>query len=372
MAQLGKSQMKLLISDKEIAIYLTNLINYVNAIEKSSMPDTNTLEALEYARAERKKGVGKWKKKRKKIKDKIKTGVERDLREYLNQNLILIQEKKKYYQQFINKNLNAILKRLGPSKVLSQYRCSTQTGFIKSTGLNLDSSSQLIRRKSFNDFSEDCLFRNMEGNETMLFSKMENNWPFWFIDTGYTNFLNGKKKTWHRLTRNHLHHYKTFPAPVNRLGMFEEFPKLWRECGDKILIIEPGSFSAKTFGINIEQWKNDVIAELRKYTDKKIVIREKLSKKVRKNLYKELCDDDYYCVININSNAATESIWAGVPVITLAKHISNPVAKNSISDVNSLYRGDLANWLCMLSYSQFTYEELCNGVAAEIVKKYHG
>jgi hypothetical protein len=75
--------------------------------------------------------------------------------------------------------------------------------------------------------------------------------------------------------------------------------------------------------------------------------------------------------VSINSNAATESIWAGVPVITLDKHITNSVSRNRLSDINNLYRGPLGNWLAILSYSQFTYEELINGTAVEIIKKYH-
>ena len=85
-----------------------------------------------------------------------------------------------------------------------------------------------------------------------------------------------------------------------------------------------------------------------------------------------MCNEDYYCVVNINSNAATESVWAGIPAITLDRHITNPVTKNKLSDVNDLYRGSLAQWLSMLSYSQFTYDELIDGTAGAIVKKYHG
>jgi hypothetical protein len=109
----------------------------------------------------------------------------------------------------------------------------------------------------------------------------------------------------------------------------------------------------------------------RKYTDKKIIFREKKPKKSRAPLYKHLCYEDYFCVISINSNAATESIWAGIPVITLDKHISNPVSRNKLSDINNLYRGSLSNWLSTLSYSQFTYDEIVNGKALEIIKQYH-
>ena len=111
---------------------------------------------------------------------------------------------------------------------------------------------------------------------------------------------------------------------------------------------------------------------MRNYTDKKIVFREKTPKKKRDPLYQHLLDEDYYCVVNINSNAATEAIWAGIPTITLDRHITNSVTKNKLSEINNLYTGPLANWLAMLSYSQFTFDELIDGTALEIIKKYHG
>jgi hypothetical protein len=158
---------------------------------------------------------------------------------------------------------------------------------------------------------------------------------------------------------------------VDRLEIFKTFPRQWKTDGDKILVIEPGEFAASIFHIDIKTWKYGVEQELRQHTDKKIVFREKSPKKKRSPLYQHLLDEDYCCVISINSNAATESIWAGVPVITLDRHITNPVSKNKISDINNLYRGPLANWLALLSYSQFTYEELVDGTAVNIVKKYH-
>ena len=227
-----------------------------------------------------------------------------------------------------------------------------------------------MRRSKFNDHKEDCLIRNTVGNEALLVSKIDNKYPFWFIDSGYTNFLEPNKK-WHRLVRSHLHYGTMFEAPVDRLGSFKSFPQPWRINGDKILIVEPGTFAASIFHVDLKTWKYEVESELRKYTDKKIVFREKAPKNVRTNLYKELCDDDYYCVININSNAATESIWAGIPSITLDKHITNPVTRNRLEDINDLLRPNLALWLCSLSYSQFTYDELVDGTAARIIKKYH-
>lgn len=363
--------MKLLANDKEIANYLTSLIDFSEYGKEISLEEKNVSEAVAYAIVEKQKGKGKWQKKRLKIKDKIKTGVERDLKEYLGLAKVHVQKKRNQYYKIIHKNLDFFLNRLGYEQVLEKYRKSRQSnGFVKSTGLHIDKHAELVRRADFNNVNEDCLLRNTVGNEQFLISKLDNKLPFWFIDSGYTNFIEPNKK-WHRLVRNHLHCGKYFDAPVDRLGMFKTFPQQWRSSGDKILIIEPGPFAASIFHVNIDLWKMQVTEELRKYTDKEIIFREKAPKKTRDPLYKHLCNEDYYCVISINSNAATEAIWAGIPVITLGQHISNPVSRNSLFEINNLYRGSLAEWLAMLSYSQFTYDELINGTAVNILRTYH-
>jgi len=63
-------------------------------------------------------------------------------------------------------------------------------------------------------------------------------------------------------------------------------------------------------------------------------------------------------------------VWAGIPIITLGRHISTPVACTELSKINDLYRGPIGNWLCALSYSQFTTKEFYNGTAFELIEKY--
>jgi len=144
----------------------------------------------------------------------------------------------------------------------------------------------------------------------------------------------------------------------------------WRKGGDIIYVMEPGPFAASIFHCDLKTWRYEVEKELRQYTDKPIKFREKAPLRERKPLFKELLNDDFYCVISINSNAATEAIWAGIPAITLDKHITNPVTRNRVKDINNLFYGNLAQWLCMLSYQQFTKEELMNGTAIKLLRKY--
>jgi len=364
--------MKLLITDKELAEFLYEFIGLDTPRLKNIKLKTDFMAAIiDYICREKNKRGFNVDKMRDKFKEKIRKSVIQDLKIWQKEIELEISVQREDRRRYTHNHLNYFIEKLGEDKILQLYRNYKKDSFVKSTGFHIDQNAELQRRKDYTDYTKNCLFRNMQGNEEMLLHKINNNLPFWFIDTGYTNFISGKGKKWHRLTKNHLHHIKEFTAPVDRLAAFESFPQQWRNSGEKILIIEPGDFSAKTFNLNVNDWKIWVESEIRKYSDKKIVFRSKLSKKVRKSLYNELCDDDYYCIVNISSNAAIESIWAGIPAITLSDHISNPVTSRSISDINNLAKPHLANWLCMLSYSQFTYEELVNGTAARIVKQYH-
>jgi hypothetical protein len=348
--------------------------------KKGSDADLKTILSLEYCNQEvsneipniiEKRDAGKINKFKSKLKGKLRSAVEKDLQIHIEKVRNALTELRIRKEYVIRKNFLKILEKLGTDNILQLYKDSNAQGFVKSVGLHIDTNTELVRRSTYQNSLDDCVLRNTTGNENFLVDKIDNAYPFWFIDSGYTNFLEGKHKKWHRLTRNHIHQLPTFQPSVDRLSMFKEFPKQWRTSGDSILIIEPGEFSAAIFHIDISKWKNAVEAELRKHTDKPIKFRPKIDKKNRRSLYQELLNEDYYCVVNINSNAATEAVWAGVPIITLDKHITNSISRSKISEINDLARPHLANWLCMLSYSQFTYDELIDGTASTIVKKYH-
>jgi len=364
-------KMKLLLNNKEIAHFLLSCIDHTTFLKSLPEFDHETSEFL--AEFVRKNPIPTIKSNytvKKKLKEKLFKAVMHDSRKYRQLLTESLAVRKENYYNLVHKNIDYFIDKIGLETIFKLYQQSDYKNFVKGTGLSIDPTGEFIRRKDFNDYRADCLIRNTVGNEDLLVTKVDSNFPFWFVDSGYTNFLEPNKK-WHRLVRNHLHYGKYFDAPADRLGIFKSFPKPWRDSGDKILVIEPGPFAAQVFHVDLKSWKYDVETELKKYTDKKIVFREKAPKRERTRLYKELLNEDYYCIVNINSNAATEAIWAGVPAITLDRHITNPVTRNKLSDINDLYKGNIANWLCMLSYSQFTKEELMNGTAYNLVKKYN-
>jgi len=365
--------MKLLVNDKELAYFLMSLIDikdHCKHIQINESNDSHAAGAIGYILNKQSSPKFELSKFKQKFKDKLYSGVAADVNEWRKNVEAVIKEVKNVRQKKLQLNASKIIDALGEDVVIEKYLQSRNQHFIKTVGLQLNPNAIMVRRQKFNNPSEDCLLRNTTGNENILVDKIDQKYPFWFIDSGYTNFIEPNKK-WHRLVRNHLHFNHTFDAPSDRLINFTSFPVPWKKEGKKILVVEPGPFAASIFHVNPQVWRETITTEIKKYTDRPIEFREKTNKKTRTSLYKQLLDGDYYCSISINSNSAVESVWAGVPAITLDKHVSNPVTRNSISQINDLYYGPLGNWLSWLSYCQFTYDELLNGTAISIVRDYH-
>jgi hypothetical protein len=362
--------MKLLLNDKEIARFLIALVDVRDSCVDIEMNERHTAEQIQWVIEIRDKEKFNLKKHRNKIKQKITQGVRKDLNAWMDTVKTQIDNRKQYFYKNIYQHLEIVIDRLDKEQIFQHYLTHSTQGFIKTVGLQINPTATLIRRKDFVDSTEDCLLRNTVGNENIIVDKINRNLPFWFIDSGYINFIESNKK-WHRLVRNHIHFDSQFTAPADRLKHFKQFPQPWRKDGKKILIVQPGEFAASIMNIDVKSWTENVVKELRTYTDRPIVIRSKTNKKTRTSLYKTLVNGDYYCTVSINSNSAVESIWAGIPAITLDKHVSNTVTRNSLSQINDLYYGPLGDWLAWLSYCQFTYDELMDGTALDIVRRYH-
>lgn len=260
------------------------------------------------------------------------------------------------------------------SQLITNATDNLKKSFSKVLAPQLTSNPTWVLAHDNIDYGEAILIRNIAGNEHLLAPRIQEQQPFWFVDSGYTNFLT-KKKNWHRLVKNHIHQtvdLKYFPA--DRLSKLPSTPRPWRQTGKKILVVESSDMHYRLFGTTLNEWRSRVHNELKNVTDRPVEFRSKeLDRKSRTSVYELLQNTgDYYCVISDASAAAIEAIWCGVPVITLNRHISNPVARSKITDIDNLYRGPIGDWLCALTYSQFTYDEFESGYALEMLGNYHG
>ena len=285
---------------------------------------------------------------------------------------IIVTEYKKKYRPLIawlGKNFNQL--DINHQHILDLYLKSNVKNFVKTVGPQLTDDPVWKIAGDVIDDDQPMFLRN-NNHESLLQHRLEHQLPFWFIDTGYTNFITGKKR-WNRLVVDHIHHAPQLGYfPPDRLHLLSSMPQPWRSGGNAILVVENSDRHHRMFGTTLEAWRENVKKQLAQHTDREVVFRPKTpDRKTRENLYEHLINSDYYCVINDASSAAIEAVWAGIPIITLNRHISIPVARTDISDINDLYRGPIGDWLCALSYSQFTETEMYDGTALRLMKKYH-
>jgi hypothetical protein len=282
------------------------------------------------------------------------------------------------FKIFSTKSRDSIVQQIQGQQVadediVTKYLSDTRQSFAKCIGPQLSDAIDWVVDAAQADYSKPFFVRNIVNNESLLERLLKDKLDFWFVDTGYTNFLHTKLKVWHRLVHNGINFDGGLQKyPQDRLHLLSDFPKKWRKKGSKILVIESSPAHYAMRGTTLDRWKHSVLQGLSAVTDRPVEFRHKnTNRKSRESLYSLLKETkEYYCVVSDCSAAAVEALWTGTPVITLETHITNSVSRRRLDQINNLYRGDLENWFAMVSYNQFTFDELCNGTAVALVREY--
>lgn len=203
-----------------------------------------------------------------------------------------------------------------------------------------------------------------------------------FLENGYFgNYKNStnikSKKVWHRICINEVQQENILKVPSDRWDdLVKHDMKLewrgWRKTGSRILVVLPSPKPCEYYGQDVHQWREWVMSELRKYTDREIVVREKSSRpdRVQQTIYQAL-DDDIFCTVTYQSIAAVESVAYGIPAFTLAPSAAKPVSLQDLSKIETPYYPDeelVRKWCCSLAYGQFSMDEMLNGSAWKIVQ----
>ena len=224
---------------------------------------------------------------------------------------------------------------------------------------------------------------------------LDNNIDFYYIDTGYMGCY--PKKNWHRFTKNnfqtldHLNYKQLdFLTDINLLKerfrkiMFTEYdsyvPKRPVE-GESILIIPPSAKVLRCLTVmkhtdfTQDYYIDWLTKEIRKYTDKRIIVRQKPNRDQRtkkgQNLKDQLIRDKVHCLVAFNSIAAFEAIQEGYPAITLGPNAANFLSEKEIKNVHKPYFADddkIREHSLYLSACQFNREEFRNGYAVKQIE----
>ena len=225
---------------------------------------------------------------------------------------------------------------------------------------------------------------------------LDNNIDFYYIDTGYMGCY--PKKNWHRFTKNnfqtldHLNYKQLdFLTDINLLKerfrkiMFTEYdsykPKRPVE-GESILIIPPSAKVLRCLTVmkhtdfTQDHYIDWLTKEIRKYTDKRIIVRQKPNRDQRtkkgQNLKDQLIRDKVHCLVAFNSIAAFEAIQEGYPAITLGPNCANFLTERELNNIEKPYFADddkIREHSLYLSACQYNIEEFRNGYAMKQVEQ---
>ena len=203
---------------------------------------------------------------------------------------------------------------------------------------------------------------------------IKQNRDFYYIDTGYMGNLQ-KRKDWHRVVKNNVQHTTPrYDLPDDRFNQASSRDRFtgWKKMDGPILLVTPSAKPCNYYNINRDQWVTDTITEIKKYTDRPIIIRDKGLRRERlgdNSVPAQLLRDNIHCLVTYNSIAATEAISMGVPAIALAPGAAGELCTDSISKIESPYFPDedkVIAWQNWLAYCQYTTTELRTGLALGI------
>jgi hypothetical protein len=209
---------------------------------------------------------------------------------------------------------------------------------------------------------------------------LADNKDFYYVDSGYVgnNISRLNKmgnKLYHRIVRNDLQHKTITPRPADRWQALDVVLQP-RKFGRKIIVATPDEKPCRYYGIDQQQWVEQTVAELKKYTDRPIEIRHRAPKRIDRVSTAPLSTvlaTDVHALVTYNSIAAVESIFAGVPAFVLAPtHVAEPVASKDLSQIENpvwANRDTLDAWCHSMAYGQYHVRELRDGTAFRMMQE---
>lgn len=231
----------------------------------------------------------------------------------------------------------------------------------------------------------------LDGNMNVI----KNTRRYLYIDNAYTP---DKYKEYYSLSVNDLQYLCDYDVSDTRFkkiynGKYNNY--IFNNEGDYILICPPSITMGEFYNIDIDSWIYDTIGNVRKYSDKKCILRIKpneynynSNKSIRiENIRKRIknynnVDISNECsstdainnaclVIGFNSRILVESILAGKPILcsnhcvcyTMSQS-NYKIALESPSSNEEYYK----SWINKLCYSQWTLDEISKGLFSEYIK----
>jgi len=243
---------------------------------------------------------------------------------------------------------------------------------IKNTGFSVVDSGQDV------DVIWSVLWQGrMQSNQSIYNQCRAKGKPVMIIEVG--NLVRGT--TW-RISLDHIHGLGIFGNSENLdksrptiLGV--DLRPVNQKRNNKILIACQHERSLQWEGQpSMAEWAKRKVAEIRKFTEKDIVIRPhprspfvlniagvqvEQPKKIPNSYDSFDIDYNYHCVINHNSGPAVQAAINGIPVICDRSSLAFPVSEQ-IENIDNPTLPDRAEWFLKLCHTEWTVDEISKGL----------
>jgi len=162
----------------------------------------------------------------------------------------------------------------------------------------------------------------------------------WYnIDTGYLG--NGQLKHYHRISKESYQNVEPIiDRPNDRLDSIKFKIYKPKTNGRQILLCPPSQKVMSIYGLTVNDWVNQTVEEIKKYSDRDIVIRIKDQNRKSRIVNDPITvafDNDVFCVVTYNSIAALEAVLYGLPAFTLGPNAAAPLCNSALKNIETPY-----------------------------------
>jgi len=190
--------------------------------------------------------------------------------------------------------------------------------------------------------------------------------PVFLVDNGYWMPGRGLRSGYYRITYRGLApiFLKGAPAPRARPAM-----RPWRKRGRHVLIAMPGDGYGSTVGLDMTAWKATIVAEVTKYTDRPIRVRDKPGYWERPSRPLAADLSNCWALVTHSSNVAVDAVLAGVPVIVAETNPAAPVGVTDLARIEEPICPDRDEWWASLLAQQYMLPEMRGGFARDMLQR---
>ena len=150
--------------------------------------------------------------------------------------------------------------------------------------------------------------------------------------------------------------------------------KPWAQ-GDAVIVApHSANYHRLAYGEDVNEWVSGTVAELKKHTDRPIVVREKAHGRDIPRRVKSMLGafKTAWAVVTSGSTIGVEAVCRGVPVFNTRRCASSPVALSDLSRIESPLLPDMderRQWAMNLAARQFNSTDLNSGKALRIIEE---